>query len=104
MVLDSELVFEPTHAKDDDLVSRDDLRKKIESNIGFLVSAYALTIDGEEVGVFKTKEEIDALLERVKEPYISQFTDEDKPVEINILEDVKTIENLVPMTALSDED
>lgn len=104
MVLDSELVFEPTHAKDDDLVSRDDLREKIESNIGFLVSAYALTIDGEEVGVFKTKEEIDALLERVKEPYISQFTDEDKPVEINILEDVKTIEKLVPMTALSDED
>lgn len=104
VVLDHELTFEPTHTKDDDILDPSDLKKSINSKVGFLVAGVAITVDGEEIGVFKSEEEVNALIEKIKEPYLSDYTEESMPKEVNLVEDVQTVKKQVSMNALSNEE
>ena len=104
VVLDHELTFEATHTKDNDIIDPDILKEKINSNVGFLVAGVAITVDGQEIGVFKSEEEAKALIEKIKEPYLSNYTEENMPKEINLVEDVQTIKKQVSIYDLSKEE
>lgn len=104
VVLDNELAFEPTHTKDEDILNPDNLKKSIKSKVGFLVAGSAIVVDGEEIGIFKTQEEANALIDKIKEPYISNFTEENKPKEVNLVEDVQVVRKQVSINALSNEE
>ncbi|MDR7871395.1 MAG: peptidoglycan DD-metalloendopeptidase family protein [Tissierellaceae bacterium] len=104
IVLDSELAFEPTHAKDKDILTLDTLKDSIQSKVGFLVAGYAITVDGEEIGVFRSEEEAKGLIEKLKEPYLSEFTEEDNLKEINLVEDVQFVKKEVSINSLANEE
>lgn len=101
VVLDNEITFEATHTKDDDILDPETLKTSINSNVGFLVAGVSITVDGEEVGVFKSKEEAEALIDKIKEPYLNEFTEDNMPKEVNFVENVQTVEKQVSMNALS---
>lgn len=99
VVLDNELSFEPTHAKDNLLVAKDDMKASIESKINFLVAGYSLTINDEEVALVKTKEEANHILDTIKEPYLSKVVGDVK--EVKFLEEVKILEKEIPLNKIS---
>ncbi len=104
IVLDSDLTFEPTHARDNDLVNMDSLKKEINSNVGYLVSGYAINVDGQEIAVFRSEEEVNSLLDRLKEPYLNKIEDQDRLNGVNLVEDVQILRKEVSINSLSDED
>ena len=99
VVLDNELSFKPTHAKDSVVVAKDDLKETIESRINFLVAGYSLTINDEEVALVKTKEEADFILDTIKEPYLAKVAGEVK--EVKFLEEVEIIKKEIPLNKIS---
>ena len=103
VVLDNELTFEPTHTKDKDVLTAQSLKSNIQSRVGFLVSGYALVVDGEEIGVFGTEEEVNSLLDTLKEPYLSKFTEENNIKAVNLVEDVQIIKKEVSLNSLSND-
>lgn len=104
IVLDHKLTFEPTHTKDDDIIDPNTLKEKINSKVGFLVAGVAITVDGQEIGIFKSEEEVNALIEKIKEPYLSNYTEENMPKEVNLVEDVQTVKKQVSINSLSNEE
>lgn len=104
VVLDHELTFEPTHTKDDDILDPNTLKGSINSKVGFLVAGVAITVDGEEVGIFKSNEEAEALIDKIKEPYLSNYTEDNMPKEVNLVENVQTVKKQVSINALSNEE
>lgn len=70
VVLDKELKFQPTHAKDEELTEYDTLKSDIQTRIHVEVTAYSLDINGERLGVFKSKEEVDQILDTIKKPFL----------------------------------
>lgn len=85
-VLDQELTFQATHAKDDELIEASMLKSEINKNIDFLVAGYSIKIDGKVIGNLKTQEEAQEIIDSIKEPYIT--------IEEGILKDVKIVEDL----------
>ena len=104
VVLDSELKFEPTHVKDHGIVSKDSLKEDIRSRVGFLVSAYAINVDGQEIGVFGSEEQINDMLDTLKEPYLGKVSEENILKAVNFVEDVQIVKKEVSINSLSDED
>lgn len=99
-VLDQELTFEATHAKNDALIGQSDFRKSIESKIDFLVAGYSIRIAGEDVGFVKSEEEVKSIIEEIKAPFIEASEGEIK--EVNLLEDVLIVKDKLPLNKLSE--
>lgn len=70
VVLDKELAFQPTHAKDEELTDYGELKSNIQTRISVQVTGYSLEIDGEKLGVFKSREEVNYILDTIKKPYL----------------------------------
>lgn len=70
VVLDKELGFQPTHAKDEELTEFSDLKENIQTRITVNVTAYSLDINGERLGVFKSKDEVNKILDTIKSPFL----------------------------------
>jgi murein DD-endopeptidase MepM/ murein hydrolase activator NlpD len=98
-VLDKELSFELTHAKDNELTNNEELREKIESKIDFLVAGYTITIDGKKVGTVKSEYDAKFIIDSIKEPYINNVEGDLK--EVKILEHIEINREEVPITTLS---
>lgn len=96
VVLTKDIKFQQTKAKNKSITDIDDLRKTIKDKVGFLVYGYVLTVNGEEAGVLKTQEEIDEVINKIKEPYM-QNAEENNIKEVRIVEDVKIEKKLVPL-------
>lgn len=89
IALDDKIGFEETYAKDNLLTPNDDLKNNIKSKIDFQVYGYTLEVDGVEMGSLKTKEEIEKILNEIKEPY-EDWTEEDKTLkQVKFVEDIK---------------
>lgn len=101
VVLDKELRFEPTHSKAEDLISKEDLQSSIRSKINFLVSGYSLKINGEEVGFLKSEEEIDSLLDTMKEPFLHLEDENSNIKEVKILEDIEITKVDIPLNKIT---
>lgn len=104
VVINEKLDFIDTHAKDNELMTESQLRNSIKSKLTFLVSGYVLLVDGEEIGSFKTKEEADELLEKIKEPYIETIGENSNVIDVTFLEDVDVIKKDIPLSDIKTVD
>jgi len=102
VVLSDELKFEETHAKDDSITSADEIKKNIKSQLNFTVNGYALVVDNKEIGYSKSMEQLEELLNELKEPYEVAQNDSTKILDISFLEDVEIVEKNIPLNKLSD--
>lgn len=75
IMFEEDLSFEPINIKDESIITTTQLKRNIQSEANFLVSAYAISIDGEQIGVVESQEEAIAILDEIKEPFTSN-TDE----------------------------
>lgn len=76
VVLDKELAFQPTHAKDEELTEYGELKSTIQTRISVHVTGYRLDIDGETLGVFKSEDEVNYILDTIKKPYLPSIAGE----------------------------
>lgn len=104
IVLNEKITFEDTHAKDNMLVSMDELRENIKSKMTFLVSGYVLLIDNEEIGATRTKEDLEEILEKIKDTYIKDDTEDGEIKEVKFLEDIKIEKRNIPLNKLKNKD
>lgn len=97
VVLNEDLRFEETKVKDEFITDTEELRKTIKDRTGFLVYGYVLIVDGEEVGALKSQEEIEEIINKIKEPFEASMAENDNIKEIKIVEDVKIEKQLMPL-------
>lgn len=102
IVLEKGLSFEDTHAKDELIATDKEIRSNIRSQLTFLVGGYALVIDDEEIGYTKSKEELEELLETIKEPYIDETEENSKILDVNFVENVKIEKKEIPLNKIDD--
>lgn len=100
VVLDKDLSFEPTHVKDENITSTNDLKKGIKSKINFQVVGYALYVNNEEIGILKTEEEIESILDHIKEPYTNLVGEGSKIKDIHIVEDIRIEKRNIPLSEI----
>ena len=98
-ILDKDLSFEATHAKDEELSSAKELKSTISSKLDFLVVGYTISIDGQDVGTVKTEKEAEDIVESMKNQYTSNVEGDLKEVEF--LEEVKIKKDEVPLNKLT---
>lgn len=101
IVLEDSLRFEDTHAKDKMLTKPDELEANIKSKLTYHVKGYVLTVNGEKIGYNNSKEELEQILEKVKEPYLNE---EGKIIDVSFVEDVKIEETEFPLNKTSNTD
>ncbi len=70
IVLDKDIRLEPTHTKDEQIISSIDFKNSIKSKVGFVVSAYVIKVDGEEIGALKSQREAEYIINKIKEPFL----------------------------------
>lgn len=97
IVLDKDIKFEEVKAKDDLITSSDELKKEIKSKISFLVYGYVLKVNDMEVGALKTKEEIEDVINRIKQPYEESNKEDTNIKEIKIVENVEIAKKEMPL-------
>ncbi len=102
IVLDKDIKFEEVKAKDNLITSSDELKKEIKSKISFLVYGYVLKVNEIEVGALKTKEEIENILNRIKEPYEDSNKDNAHIKEIKIVENIEIVKKEMPLYKIGD--
>ncbi|MDD2447472.1 MAG: M23 family metallopeptidase [Tissierellia bacterium] len=101
-VLDKDLNFVDTHAKDDELVSNKELKDFISSKLDFLVAGYAISIDGQDAGILKTKEEAEEIVDLMKSQYINDT--EGELLEVGFLEEIEINKDEVPLNSLTSKE
>ncbi len=84
----NEISFKETHLKDDLLTPMAGLKSSIKSKLGFMVYGYVLTVDGKDIGALKRKEDMEMVIEKIKEPFRNSIG------EGEILKDIRIIENI----------
>lgn len=86
-VLNKELTFGPTHAKDSELIEAKELRAGIEDKVDFAVLGYSIVINGEDIGSVKTEKEAQLILDTIEQQYVEKIEGEVK--EVKFLEDIQ---------------
>ena len=104
VVLKKDIEFEVTNVKDEFITPHDKMKSEIKSKMNFLVEGYALKVDGVEVGALAKKEEIQNVLEKIKEPY--QVSDEEgvNLKEIKTLEEIEIVKKEMPINEIGNEE
>lgn len=93
VVLDKELKFEETNAKDEALTTTKELKSNIENHINVSVSGFELIVDGESFGVFKSGLDVEYILDSVKASFLPQAVGETEEAA-----DVEVVEITAPKT------
>ncbi|WP_066506832.1 M23 family metallopeptidase [Abyssisolibacter fermentans] len=102
-VIKQKLEFKNTHVESNELTSVSKLKKSILSTLSFNVHAYAIKVNGNNIGLLKTKEEANNILNNIKEPYIERIEAENgKLEEINLLEKIEIVEQEQPLANIID--
>ncbi|RKD32094.1 peptidoglycan DD-metalloendopeptidase family protein [Thermohalobacter berrensis] len=102
-IREDKLKYEESHAEDNELTSKKELRQNILKDLKLYVSAYAIEVDGKEVGIVKTKDLAQNILDKVKEPYIKESEDI-KVEDIKFVEDVKIVKKEVPISKIQEDE
>ncbi|MGJ0848128.1 Murein DD-endopeptidase MepM and murein hydrolase activator NlpD, contain LysM domain [Tissierella praeacuta DSM 18095] len=97
VVLDKGIRFEEVKAKDDVITSNQELKKEIKAKMSFLVYGYVLKVNDVEIGALKTKEEIEKVINRIKEPYENGVKEGTNIKEIKIIEKVEIVKKEMPL-------
>lgn len=104
IVLTNELNFEETHVKDELLTPIEDFKGAIQSKLGFMVYGHVLSADGKDLGALKSKEDIDLVLEKIKEPFKLSLQEGEVLKDIRILEEISIEKKEVPLNTIKDLD
>ncbi|MCK9443789.1 MAG: M23 family metallopeptidase [Tissierellaceae bacterium] len=96
IALHEDISFEETKAKDQMITSVEDLERSFMEKVDFKVYGYMLKVNGLEVGSLKTKEEIEDIIERIKEPYIAMMEGIELK-DIRIVEDIEIVKEEMPL-------
>ena len=84
----NKISFKETHLKDELLTPIEDLKSSMKSGMGFMVYGYVLSADGNDLGALKTKEDMEMLIEKIKEPFAASMEDGEVLKNIRIIEDI----------------
>ena len=71
---EGEIEITPAITASGDFSDAAEVENTMFAGVGALVEAYAITVDGMELGYAPTKEDMQALLDRVAEPYLTEDT------------------------------
>ncbi|WP_422485752.1 LysM peptidoglycan-binding domain-containing M23 family metallopeptidase [Gudongella sp. DL1XJH-153] len=85
VVLDKELKFEETNAKDEALTSAKDIKSNIENHINVSVAGFELIVDGESFGVFKSGQDVEYILDSVKSSFLPQVVGEEEDLDSEVV-------------------
>lgn len=97
VALKDEIKFEETHVKDKLLTSNKALKDSIKSKMSYLVYGYVLKVDGKEIGALKTKEEIEKIINKIKEPYENDIEEDKTLKEVKLIENVEIVKKEIPI-------
>ena len=101
VVLNDDISFKDTHAKDDSLSSVNEIKESIKSKMTFLVTGYVLLIDNEEIAATKTKKDMEEIIEKIKKPYLEG---EGNIKEAKFVENVKIEKKNIPLNKIMNKD
>ncbi len=103
IVINDNIRLESTHIEDSELTSVEDIKKKIKSKLSFNVCAYGIKVDGKILGLVKSKEIAEKIIEKIKQPYIDKVKkDESELKEVSILENVEIVKKEAQLKNLQD--
>lgn|SRR5690554_164891 len=77
VVLDKELEFKETNAKDEALSTANEIKSNIKDNINVSVAGFELVVDGESFGIFRSGQEVEYILDTIKSSYLPQVVEEE---------------------------
>lgn len=97
IVLDKDIKFEETKAKDDLITPNGELKKIIKSKMSFLVYGYILKVNDVEVGALKTQEEIEDIINNIKQPYEDNVKEDRDIKEVKIVENIEIVKKEMPL-------
>lgn len=75
-------------AKDNEIATEEQLYEILESNVNYSILAYAINVDGEQIGIVNSEYEATNVIEEVKD-YFTQNYEEETVIEINTVENVE---------------
>ncbi|HHZ02063.1 MAG TPA: peptidoglycan DD-metalloendopeptidase family protein [Tissierellia bacterium] len=87
IAIESKFVIEPSKAKDDEITSEEELYNILKKNITYSILAYAIDIDGTQVGVLNSEKEAKEVIEEVKAHFIRDY-DKETLLEVTTVENV----------------
>lgn len=103
--IEDEFEYQDTHAEDNELTKKEDIKNNLKDNIEFNVFAYAIEADGKVLGILKTEDLAQEVLNKIKEPYIKSINEEESSIEdIKFVENVKIVKKEVPISAVEEFD
>ena len=88
LAIENNFEVQPSKAKDKEIASSEQLYKLLEENVTYSILAYAITVDGNQVGVVNSEYEATTVLEEVKD-YFTQSYDEKSILEVDTKENVE---------------
>lgn len=90
-------------AKDNEIVTEENLYDILESNINYSILAYAVNINGEQIGIVNSEYEASNVIEEVKN-YFTQNYDEESIVKVNTVENVEIKQIKASNTEIKNKD
>lgn len=103
VVFAENIKFKSTHAKENKLLSKKELKNGMESKAGILVEGYSIKIDNEEVGVLKTKEKAENIIDKIKDSYMEDIGKDGDLKKSEFIEDIDIDTKQVRMEEISKE-
>ncbi len=103
IVLNDELQMDKIYSSDKNLTPINEIKMSIKNKMDFLVQGYTLEVDGEIVGALKTKDEIESVLNRIKEPFEKANKENEEIEKIETLEDIKIKKAELPYYQIASE-
>ena len=94
IVLDKELGFKETNAKDDALSTTKEIKLNIQDHINVNVTGYELVVDSEGLGIFKSSKEIEYILDSIKSEFLPVMEEQESEIEIPGIEEVSFLEEV----------
>ncbi len=88
LAIESKFEAVASRAKDKEIVAEEDLYDILKSNIDYSILAYAINIDGEQIGVLNSEYEANNVIEEVKNHFTHNY-DEESIVEVNTVENIE---------------
>ncbi|AFS79835.1 peptidase M23B [Gottschalkia acidurici 9a] len=103
--INEKIAFVSTHVKDEELTSKNTIKKNINDSLTFSAVGYAIKVNDKDAAYVKSEEVAKQAIEKFKEPFSHASDDENVKVEdVKILEDVKLVKKKVPVSLITDID
>src|SRR5699024_7457579 len=101
--LEEDLKFESVYAKEERISSKQELAKAIQDKVEFIIEGYAINVNDEEVGVLKSEEEAQEIINKIEESYLKKLDKDRKVKESKFLEEVEISKTKVIPKDISEE-